>query len=123
MDKFDILMVRVSKTNLTQDQKLRRIQKIWGMRCALGRDYPIDFGIGMHIWQIAKATHNPRLEEELFIGLNPERHWYHGIKEGTNYWESFVLVLLSLLSITPVKDIPGYKPSTYWKNYEKEINS
>jgi hypothetical protein len=69
MDKYDILLVRVCKANLSPEETVRRLIRIWRLRCALPSGYNknscITYTIS-HLWKIIEKYEIKKLTEVLY---------------------------------------------------------
>ena len=127
LDKWDCLLIRITKNCNSNGQvnALRRMQKIWRMRCCLDESYS-DQALRPHIAHA--LVHILDCKESGVTGggnnhwstvieaMAPGNEWQYGLAEGMEYWAKVLAVLSCMIRYTSVKEWDGFiSPARYRK--------
>ncbi len=110
LDKWDFRLIKYFKSRppITVDG----IKEIWAERCGIEVEYIKAEYIVDHLlsltWDLELV--NKQKMRQLIIDAHPVNGWKFGlVRNQDDYWENWLAVLDSFLSLTEVKFLPGYQ--------------
>ena len=111
LDKWEVLLIRAIKSN---GDVLRRLRKIWHMRCGLSSNYECDYFIANALMIILEmrekgVIHNFDGWKIVIEALAPGDEWKWDYEPEDPYWEKVIAVLSSMIKLTAVKQWQGFR--------------
>ena len=117
MDAWDNLLVRHCKSRRTS---IRSLKRIIGWKCALLPEHVEESWV---LECLLKIVEKYRLKPliDLIAEMHPSNRWRYGCDtEGCDETTgAAVAAVVSVLRLTEVKKLPGYRMSARWRNREK----
>lgn len=101
LDNWDILLIRATKSNLSHEERTRRLYRIWKKRCALPLTYNTN-SIQLHvITRLLDIAEVCQIDlKEVIVELHPNHAWKYTSKdENLPYIDMLMNVLCSKISL------------------------
>lgn len=116
LDKWETLLVRACKSGRGFDKTIRRLRKIWRIRCGLPYEYmekEYDCFIAEAMIELLQKRKHGYSATKLLYALNPYYYWKNDIEVKDSYWIKVIKAVKGEILVT--------SPREEWSNFHSPL--